>query len=244
MNGTLHAGMPRPKRIYFVRPHPSLAAGRFTERWREHGRLAMQFMQRQGWRNVVRYVHCDAVDVPQVPNARSWAGMGIVVFRDAEARKDHLSFAQARKALEADEDLAFADRVNRSGLVALEQVVLERGTQALKLVRAHGRPQAMGEGEFRRRFEQEQVPRTHEAAGARLVRHALNWPLPPEDGRAWGLDCALVEELWFRSVEDLLAALAAERQSHSGELLCPIFELVTRETVLHPPPAQNGTRRA
>ncbi len=204
----------QPKRIYFVDPHPSLAPGAFTARWREHGRLAMAFMARQDWRNVVRYVHCDAVDVPGVANA--WAGMGIVVFRDAQARKDHIASPGQRLALEADEDLAFSQRVSRCGLVAREEVVVDGPADGLKLVRVWGKGQA---------------PRPRPALGDGLVRYVLDWPLEPENGSAWGLACSVVEEMWFERAEDIADLLGGDDDRRAV-----LFELAVRETTLYPPP--------
>jgi hypothetical protein len=229
----------RPKRIYFVRRHPGIARENFTARWREHGRLAMHFMAQQGWRNVVRYVHCDSVDAPEVPGlSGEWDGMGIVLFRDAEARREHVAFAAARQALEADEDLAFAQRVNRSGLVALEQVLREGPCDdGFKLARVFSKPADLGEAAFQSAWGNEHVPRLHDAAGATLLRHVANWPLPPENGSAWGLECAVVEELWFASTADVAHTLQAEQDASPGTAahsrLHPRFALLTRETVLY-----------
>lgn len=231
----------RPKRIYFVRAHPQLAPGRFVARWREHGRLAMHFMALQGWRNVIRYVHCDALRPPDLPGLDpGWDGMGIVVFRDPPARREHLSFAAARQALEADEDAAFAARVNRSGLVAREQLLREGSPDGFKLVRVFRRPAGMDEAAFERQWRGQHVPRIQAAAAGALVRHVANWPLPPENGSAWGLDCAVIEELWFATTGDAARSLEAEQQAlrratgpGQPELQ---FAILTRETVLYEGP--------
>jgi hypothetical protein len=106
----------RPKRLYLVKRHPSLTREQFVARWREHGALAMRFMARQQWENVVRYAQCDAIhDHGLAGVTRDYDGVGMIGFRDLEARRRHATFAEARAVLEADEDLASANGSTRQG---------------------------------------------------------------------------------------------------------------------------------
>src|SRR6187401_1314827 len=128
--------IPGTKRMYLAVRHPSLSPEAFVTRWRTHGALAMSFMARQQWENVTRYVQCDALrDHGLEGIAPDFDGIGMISFRDAEARKRHVGNADARAVLEADEDDTFAMRVNRRGFVAAEMVLIARSDPEVALVR-------------------------------------------------------------------------------------------------------------
>ena len=210
----------QPKRLYFVQRHPSLTREEFIPRWRQHGRLAMHFMARQDWANVARYVHCDALhDHGLAGIDQRWDGMGIVLFRDQEARRRHLGFAEARVALEADEDAAFAQRVNRNGLVAREQLLRDGPSGGVKLVRVFKRRVGVSAPEFDRCWRDLHVPEAQGAFDQALRRHAQNWPLAPEHAGGWGLDCDVVEELWFASVDALRGVAAGNPDAMQSSAL-------------------------
>ena len=199
----------QPKRIYFTQRHPSLTPDRFVSRWRQHGQLAMHFMAKQDWENVIRYVHCDAVHDSGIPGIDDqWDGMGIILFRDANARKRHIAFMEARAALEADEDATFFARVNRHGFVAREQVLHPGPGGRIKLVRAFKRLEGISIADFEQCWQIRHVPETQACFSPALLRQVANWPLLPEAATGWGLDCDVVEELWFESVDTLRRSTA------------------------------------
>ena len=218
----------RPKRMYLVKRNPRFSAETFVPRWREHGRLAMQFMARQHWDNVVRYAHYDPVRDPRLTGVtREYDGVGMIGFRDVDARKRHVGFVEARSVLEADEDDAFGERVNRAGLVADEQVIVDGPTTGIGVVRVVAKergPLAAWQAAQRQR-----VPA---ALAGMLRRYVHDVPLPPENGVAWGLDCLAVEELWFDDVETTVRAWPSIGATATGD--GPV--VVVREVLLYPSP--------
>lgn len=228
----------RPKRIYLARRHPRLDERAFVHRWREHGALAMDFMARQRWENVVRYAQCDAVRDHGLPAVSSaFDGVGMIWFRDLDARARHSGFAEARAALVADEDEVFDVRVNQTGLFADENVQIDRGGARVALVRVLQRPEGVGADAFVRQWREAHGPALCKRLGDTLRRYVQNVPLPPDEGTQWGLAADLVDEVWFESVEALRAAW-----SRAGESLALLDDrslakaatlVVVEETVLH-----------
>jgi hypothetical protein len=229
-------GSIRPKRLYLARRHPSLTPAAFITRWREHGRLAMSFMARQQWQNVTRYAHLDAIRDSGIPGvAQDIDGVGMIGFRDLEARRRHAGFAEARAVLEPDEDGVFAARVNRSGLVADERVVFDEGRPRAALIRVLERRADVASDVFADRCRDELAPALR-AALSGLRRYVQCWPLPPERGPAWGLACDLVDELWFDDRDALRAACASSGVALRGDgtSVRPTTLVAVEEVVLHP----------
>lgn len=230
-----------PKRIYFTQRHPSLTRDMFVARWRQHGQLAMHFMAKQDWANVVRYLHCDAIHDSGLPGIdEQWDGMGIVLFRDTDARRRHVGFMEARAALEADEDATFFTPVNRHGLVAREQVLRAGPAGRIKLVRVFKRHDGISAADFEQCWQSRHVPESGASFGPALLRQVANWPLSPEHTTGWGLDCDVVEELWFESVDTLCRCAVTNTDS----MQCPALRdtatqqlaVVTSELQLYPAP--------
>ncbi|MGE0802837.1 MAG: EthD domain-containing protein [Lautropia sp.] len=226
---------PRPKRLYLARRHPGLSREAFKVQWRAHGLLAMHFMARQQWENVMRYAHCDAL----APDAAGgFDGVGMVWFRDLAARRRHLQFAEARAALKADEDRVFAEHPDRSGLVCDEHVLLDAGTARIGLIRVLSRRSDLASEGFVRDWREEQERALIGSIGPDLLRYVQNTPLPPENGISWGLECDLIDELWFADVDALHAAMRRspavvalhddDRFDHAPTLI------VVEQVLLHP----------
>ncbi len=96
----------RPKLIYFAERLPELDRDGFIRRWREHARLGMSMPR---WKNISRYVHCDAVGIPGLGLPVAWCdGVAIVWYRDEKARLAHISDRSAGPVLKRDEMETFA----------------------------------------------------------------------------------------------------------------------------------------
>jgi hypothetical protein len=225
----------RPKFVYLAKRHPRLTREQFISRWREHGALAMGFMARQHWENVTRYVHCDAIHDHGLSGVSDdYDGVGLIWFKDLDARKRHRSFAEARAAREADEDLAFAARVDRAALLTDEQVVLEGPTAGVKVVRFIARDRGAGDESREVAWREEQRTTVLGGLDGAMRRYVQNVPLPPENGVASSLDCRAVEEMWFDDVDALSRAWPKVMSANTGATAAAI--VIVREVFLYPPP--------
>ncbi len=229
----------QPKLIYLARRNPALSRREFVVRWRRHGALGMSLPR---WRNVARYVHCDAL-VPSVPTPAIDPGpdaIGIVWHRSPAARAAHLADTGSRLQMEQDELETFARPIVETCLLAREHVLLAppgatamtlAGVNVVKLTRfLQARDDAPSPGAA---FTWEFVDQRHlelAAAGAPVRGHMLDLPLPPERGTAWGLDCAAVEELWF---DGLAAAEAAARLLVTDSIAPAATAVLTNEVLLY-----------
>ncbi len=202
----------QPKLIYLARRNPALSRRDFVARWRRHGALGMSLPR---WRNIARYVHCDALD-PPAPTAAidaDYDAIGIVWHRSPAARTAHLADTGSRLQMEQDEHDTFARPIVEACVLTREQVLLappdRSSTATIKLTRflqEYDHPFALGEIPAAGKIAA--FHRTLAAGGATVRGHVLNFPLPPENGTSWGLACAAIEELWF---DDIAAATAASR---------------------------------
>ena len=96
----------RPKLIYFAERLPELDRDGFIRRWREHARLGMSMPR---WKNISRYVHCDAVDKPGLGLPIAWCdGVAIVWYRSETARLAHITDRSAGPVMKRDELETFA----------------------------------------------------------------------------------------------------------------------------------------
>ena len=229
----------QPKLIYLARRNPALSRREFVVRWRRHGALGMSLPR---WRNVARYVHCDAL-LPSAPTSAidpDHDAIGIVWHRSPAARAAHLADTGSRRQMEQDELETFARPIVETCLIARELVLLAppaataatiATANAVKLTRfLQATSDAPTPGAaFTREFVGVRQ-RELAAAGAPVRGHLLDLPLPPERGTAWGLDCAAVEEFWF---DGLAAAEAAARLLATDSSAPAAFAVLTNEVLLY-----------
>jgi len=225
----------QPKLIYLARRNPALASRRdFVARWRQHGALGMSLPR---WRNVARYVHCDALDLPPpTPGVdASYDGIGIVWHRSPAARAAHVADTGSRLQMERDELETFARPIVETCLLARERVLLapqDTARAPVKLTRflhAGDDPPALrlaAGGPDTVTSRQRELA----AAGAPARGHVLNLPLPPERATTWGLACAAIEELWF---DDAEAARAAARWFAAATVAPAAIAMITNEVLLY-----------
>jgi hypothetical protein len=186
----------QPKLIYLARRHPALDREGFRARWREHARLGMS---RPRWTNIARYVHCDIVEPPPALRDRlgDQDGVGIIWHRSPRHRAAHIADTRSRGEMEADEAATFSRPIVEDCLVAREEMMIE--------------PQAGATWKLIAFLESARpLP-----CPATAVGHVRNLALPPEKGRAWGLESGLVEEFWFESrdaAEQAALALGGPRR--------------------------------
>lgn len=225
----------QPKLIYLARRNPALSRRAFVARWRQHGALGMSLPR---WRNVARYVHCDVPDLPPpTPGVdSSHDGIGIVWHRSPAARAAHLADTSSRLQMEQDELETFARPIVETCLLARENVLLAPPDPArvpVKLTRFLHAGDGLPALRQAVRDHANMAPRYRElaAADAPVRGHVLNLALPPERGRAWGLACEAVEELWF---DDTRAALAAARWFTASPTAPAAITVLTNEVLLYP----------
>jgi EthD domain len=223
----------QPKLIYLARRNPALSRREFVVRWRRHGALGMSLPR---WRNVARYVHCDALD-PSAPTATIDAdhdAIGIVWHRSPAARAAHLADTGSRRQMEQDELETFARPIVETCLLAREHLLLAppatsaTTVKLTRLLRAGDGVPPPGEA-FTREFVATRQ-RALAAAGAPVRGHVLDVPLPPERGAGWGLCCAAIEEFWF---DDLTAAQAAAGALATDPVAPASLALLTNEVLLY-----------
>lgn len=229
----------KPKRLYLARRKPTLTREQFRDRWRVHGRLAMSFMARQNWENVTAYIHFDPVrEASGIAGASDdYDAIGWIRFKDVEARRRHAGFAEARAVLEPDEDEFFSERVNKTGMVTWEIVLRDGPSSGITKFTFLKRKSGLSPAGFDEHWKNQHAPLLLQAAPA-MHRYVQNYPLPPENGHAWGMGCDGVEESWFASLDDLKAAHAApamravdeDRSRFVGESVV----VIARQTVLYP----------
>jgi hypothetical protein len=231
---------PQPKRIYIAQRNRALSREQFIPRWRQHGKLAMSFMAMQAWQNVCRYVHCDAIHDHGVAGVSDqYDGMGILWFNDAESRKRHLGFAQARAALEVDEEETFVSRMKYGlGLVTREDIRLEGPACGVKMVYCSSMRDRDSPQDAIQAYSEQRAENVVAVLGTSLRRYVQSFPLPPENGTSWGLVCDMIDELWFDGIEALRVAYAKpEAQALHMSATTPastFIAIVVHEIVLYP----------
>ena len=209
----------QPKLIYVAQRHPRLQRHEFTVRWRQHGALGMSLPR---WKNVARYVHCDVLPVPPSVDVLDSVsdGIGIVWHRSPAARAAHLADTSSRESMERDEQETFARPIVDCCILMRERLLLapRAGSQAFKLTRLQTAARLR---EPRGAALRERLGR----AGIALQGHAVNVPLPPENGARWGLDVDCIEELWFDSMDGALRAATLLAADGSTQILTNEVEL-------------------
>lgn len=237
------AGMSiQPKRIYIAERNRALSREQFIARWRRHGVLAMSFMASQNWGNVIRYVHCDAMHERAIPGVSDqYDGMGIVLFKDPEARKRHIDFTQARAALELDEEETFKARMKFGlGTVTREEIRLDGPVAGVKMVYCYNIVKGLKNSDGSSGYPANRAGEVMRIFKGSLRRYTQSFALIPENGVSWGLKSDVIEELWFDSVETARKAYArSEAQdfqaNRTGLAQKPLIILV-KELVLYPYP--------
>lgn len=230
-----------PKRIYLARRKPSLTYEQFRLRWRQHGKLAMGFMARQNWENVAAYIHFDPLrDAAGIAGTSGgYDGIGCIRFKSSDARARHVQFAEARAALEADEDDFFFERVNNTGMVTSETVLRDGPARGVTKFCFLKRKSALSPAAFDDYWEKRHAPLLLQMAPT-MHRYVQNHPLPSEKGSAWGLDCDGIEESWFASLVELrksdadpgMAVVDADRDCFVQQCVT----VIAQQAVLYPPP--------
>ncbi len=229
----------RPKRLYLARRKPPLTREQFLARWRQHARLAMSFMARQSWENVTAYIHFDPVrEASGIAGASDdYDAIGWIRFKDVEARKRHIQFAEARAVLEADEDEFFSARVNTTGMVVSETVLREGPSSGVTKFCFLKRKSELSLAEFDDHWKNEHAPLLLKAAPT-MQRYVQNHPLPPEKGNAWGMGCDGVEESWFASLDELKKAHAEPAmravEEDRGRFVRECVVVIAQQAVLYP----------
>jgi len=219
----------RPKRIYFAVRHPQWQGEAFIQRWRQHGRLAMQFMAEQSWAHVNRYVHGDRIYLQGFPNSGPvYDGMGIVFFNSIWSREQHLANANARNILLLDEDETFAHRVNQHGMVCQESVFEGGQNPIFKWVQVYkasaGCSLSMLD-QYLRLHRESLLSGSHSEVQSWIE----NRPLPPESGAGWGLQADAIVEIGFQSIEAIQSLLERYRDvspSANPSITCTLNMLV------------------
>jgi hypothetical protein len=209
----------RPKLIYLARRHPALSRLDFPARWRRHGRLGMRLPR---WRNIWRYMQCDALlwAGTSLPVAADCDGVGLVWYRSAEARAQHVD--DADRAIMAQDELETFDRPVRAAAFLAREIVLEPprddGITVFCLLFPHSNAPLDAALSFVAGQRSERLHRALRGVGS-PAGYTLN--LPYDDGAGAitsGLGCIAIDEVSFDSLASaerlspsLAAALEADR---------------------------------
>ncbi|PEQ11303.1 hypothetical protein B2G71_17205 [Novosphingobium sp. PC22D] len=179
-----------PKLVYLTRRNPAFSREDWTARWRQHGALGMA---QPRWRNVARYVHCDLIAPSR--DQRGWLGdhdgVGMIWHRSIAHRHAHFADRSSQAVMERDEEDTFAEPIALHCASLAEVTIMAADPAA----RWHA---------FCFAWDDTPLPTPPGIAG-----HVRSRPLPRPGGQLWGLDCAKVEEFWFRDPDGALAACEA-----------------------------------
>jgi hypothetical protein len=208
-----------PKLIYLAKRNPGLSRHDFLKRWRRHGALGMSLPR---WKNISRYVHCDALH-PTTDAAvlnDEYDGVGLIWHRSAQARAAHLADTTSRTTMERDELETFSQPIVNACLLAREEVVQRRDLTASSLTKLFY-------------FS---TSGTQDAAGAwsadRIESrgHVVNRALAPVGADNRGLNFKVVEEWWFEDADTALrAAVVLESRQRTTEEIV----VITNEVLLY-----------
>ncbi len=211
----------------------------FRARWREHARLGMSMPR---WRNIHRYVHCDALPEPapepHLPAARC-DGVAMVWYRDEAHRLKHIADTGAGPVLKRDELETFARPVRDLALLTDEHLLLPFGGERRKLFLKVRRNLQIDPDEFRswwREIAGPQIAALLTEAGAgqgyaqNHARHA--------EGASGEPLCDCVDEIAAADAARVDALLAGPvRQIDGfGDRVRSLEGVWAEETVLYPPP--------
>lgn len=227
-----------PKLIYLARRNPHLSREAFTPRWRQHGALGMSMPR---WVTVRLYGHSDVICPPAtIPGISTDAdGVGMIWYRDADARARNRADTTSQATMEADERETF-DRLVAKCAVVTKEVVLRRGPRPpFKLMSFIKKAPGIDKDRLERITKDDYAPamlgQTFGTAGG-IVRYVLNYADRSDPQVSSGLDYDLVEELWFQNAADQLTAAAAfpafaTRQS--APFASDRVTYLTNEVILH-----------
>ena len=227
----------RPKLIYFAERRPEMDRGSFRTRWREHARLGMSMPR---WRNIHRYVQCDAVALPglRMP-AIPCDGVAVVWYRDEEHRLKHIADRSAGPILKRDELETFARPVRAFAILTEEYPLVPFGGERRKLfLRVRRNPQ-VGPGGFREWWRDAFGPAfaglLSEAGASRgyVQNHARRTDGDPAEPL-----CDCVDEIASAEAMRVDALLAGPIRDFPDfpEYVRDLEGVWTEETVLHPAP--------
>jgi hypothetical protein len=136
-----------PKLIYFAERRADMDATAFRARWRRHARLGMSMPR---WRNIQRYVHCDAIPIREsLFSPGCCDGVGIIWYRDEARRLNHVTDSSAAAVMKQDETEAFARPVREVALLADEFTLQSCSGALLKLFLQIWREPTLALPEFR-----------------------------------------------------------------------------------------------
>ena len=232
-----------PKLIYFAERRPDMDRGAFRARWRAHARLGMSMPR---WRNIHRYVHCDALPLaepgpgpePQLPALRC-DGVAMVWYRDEAHRLKHIADTSAGPVLKRDELETFARPVRDFAILTDEHLLLPFGGERRKLFLKVRRNPQIGSGAFRAWWRETAGPQiaallTESGAGRGYAQNHAR----PAAGAGGEPLCDCVDEIAAADAArvDALAAGPVRRIDGFGEHVRGFEGVWTEETVLYPPP--------
>ena len=157
----------RPKLIYFAERPKGVDPEGFTARWRQHARLGMS---QPRWRNIERYVHCDALRVAgtALPLA-GCDGVAMVWYRSEETRLAHIADRDAGPVMKRDEAETFARPVREVAALCEEDVLCPLRQARYKLFLRLWAPEGQDREEFQAVWLERFAPRlldNLDAAGA------------------------------------------------------------------------------
>lgn len=224
--------------IYLARRNSALTREQFIPRWRQHGALAMTMPR---WEAVRLYGQSEIVIPPQpIPGIAADAdGVGMIWFRDAEARARNRGDMRSKAIMEADQLETFDRLVTDFALVAKEVVVKRGPRPPFKLMSFLKRTGAMDRDRFERTLIDDYAPallaeRFGTSGG--IVRYVQNLTDPQIPH---GLKVDAIEELWFESAHDPLAAAApfvAFANHQSADIVAERTTYLAGEIILYDKP--------
>lgn len=225
----------QPKLIYFAERNPNLDGVQFLARWRQHARLGMSMPR---WKNIHRYVHCDAVEMPDLKLPVTWCdGVAIVCYRDEQSRLNHVSDKSAGPVLKQDELETFARPVRKVAILTDEYVIKSGNGEVWKLFIRVSRRSEISQVNFKSWWLLELGPRLLKrmeadgVCGSYIQNHARQ---PINDiGVASICDC--VDEITSSDAAtlDTLVAEVFQDVPRIKNYIDHIKAIWTKETILH-----------
>ena len=207
----------------------------FRARWREHARLGMSMPR---WSNIYRYVHCDAVELPDLRMpAIPCDGVAAVWYRDEASRLKHIADRSAGPVLKRDELETFARPVREVAVLTGEHRIVPFGAERRKLFLRVRRNPRVGPAEFKAWWLGKVAPQV-----AKLLSetgtgcgYAQNHARPAAAGEQEPL-CDCVDEIAAADAARVDALLAGPIRDMAGfsDHVRDLAGIWTEETVLHP----------
>jgi hypothetical protein len=225
----------QPKLIYFAERKPKMDGSEFQERWRQHARLGMSMPR---WKNIYRYVHCYAVEVPGLKLPVAWCdGVAIVWYQDEQSRLNHVSDKSAGPLLKQDEQETFARSVYNFAILTDEYVIKPGNGTVWKLFLRVWRRSEISLANFKSWWLSDLGPRLLARLEAEGIcqGYSQNHARPPINGNEVVSICDCVDEISSGDAEALDTAMAEAFQDEPKlhEYIETIKVNWTHETVLH-----------